>query len=370
MSKCEMKSRIIHIYPSLARDSDGVCTVIKNLISYQTGLGHTVFFGTINVKFQNNEKNLFLSAGSLIKWIFANFYNRDKDMTIIHLHGFWRLLPLLFVLTHKKRNSVIIFSPHGMLMKGSLERSPLRKKIFSFIFLDLILKKCDLLIFNSDIERLSSNFSNNSFKVLPNGTNLPDLFHISQSQSNKNFLYLGRIDPRKNVLILLRAWGEVCPQLPDWSLSIVGAKGGEYYERCVNFVEEKKLLNVKFFDEVRNSEVFNVFRDASALVLISKDESFGLVVAESLAHGVPVIVSVSSPWATIVDGACGFSVSETQTDLEKYLVKFAGLPEHLRADMAERGRSIIANSFSWQIAGAKYQSAYDEAVNLSASKNG
>ena len=97
----------------------------------------------------------------------------------------------------------------------------------------------------------------------------------------KNFLYVGRLSPEKNLEFLIRAFSK----LPELTLNIVGFGPQEEYLKSL------AGTNVVFHGAVANAELPKFYRANDVFVLPSKSEPWGMVVEEALNNGVPVLVS-------------------------------------------------------------------------------
>ena len=86
-------------------------------------------------------------------------------------------------------------------------------------------------------------------------------------------------------------------------------------------------------------------KDADVMVQCSDSESFGLSVIESLACGVPVIVTRTCPWSEIETNGCGFWVEQTAPAIAAAMSALAGDPvaarPHGRARRSIRARSVF-----------------------------
>lgn len=113
--------------------------------------------------------------------------------------------------------------------------------------------------------------------------------------SRPYFVILGTIEPRKNHLLLLLVWRDLCERLGPAhapSLLIVGRRGWEN-ENVLDLLERCTMLNgvVRELDRLPDQELRTVLAGARALLMPSFAEGFGLPIAEALATGVPVVAS-------------------------------------------------------------------------------
>jgi len=123
----------------------------------------------------------------------------------------------------------------------------------------------------------------------------------------RTMLYLGRVSPEKNLHVLVDAWKRLDVETKkNWVLHLIGfpEKGGSRYadmlaERCSHISD---VQTEAFCDADRK---WRVLLESDVLVLPSLTENFGIVVAEALACGIPVITTKGAPWEELLgDQAC------------------------------------------------------------------
>ncbi len=177
-----------------------------------------------------------------------------------------------------------------------------------------------------------------SISIVPYGA--PSPTELFQQPTDFRAIYVGRVGPRKGVHYLLKAWRE--SGLPRGELELVGIDdfpAGWLVER---------LLGARYHGSIPYAELDSVYRRASVLVLPTLSDGFGLVLLEAMARGVPVIATLNSGAADIIDdGVHGFLVPirDSRAIAEK-VVWCREHPEEL-AEMSRAARRR-AEELSWQ----------------------
>jgi glycosyltransferase involved in cell wall biosynthesis len=192
---------------------------------------------------------------------------------------------------------------------------------------------------------------------MPHGVEMPaDLVH-SASNGELRLLFLGRLDPIKGIEALLEACKIVSEnQGFRWRLTIAGTGADLYIAGLRRQIAVLGLdTRVHMVGEVVGDAKKRLFDNSDVIVVPSHTESFGLVVAEALAHGVPVIASKYTPWSALEEKGCGLWVENDPQTLADAICRASALP--LR-EMGERGREWMRRDFSWQSATQKMLDLY------------
>lgn len=190
----------------------------------------------------------------------------------------------------------------------------------------------------------------------------PDRLEARHGIRTPYFLYVGTLEPRKNLARALRAFASVADALPGCRFVIVGQRGWRYDEVLREAAHPALRGRVDFLGYVAEERLPELYAHALALVYPSLYEGFGLPVVESMACGTPVLTSRSSSLAEIGEGAALLADPADEKGLADALLSLAtdeGLRERLRALGLERARA-----FSWERTGREtveaYREVYDE----------
>jgi glycosyltransferase involved in cell wall biosynthesis len=157
-------------------------------------------------------------------------------------------------------------------------------------------------------------------------------------------LYVGSIEPRKNLSTLLDAWLDLSRDVrQEFDLAVVGPWG--WGDRSVFNRLQAGIPGVRYLGYVPEADLPGLTAAATIFAYVSLYEGFGLPVAQAMAAGVPVITSNVSSLPEVV-GDAGLladprSREEIRTALDRLL-----LSPSLRAELGHRGRAR-ARGFTW-----------------------
>ena len=92
-----------------------------------------------------------------------------------------------------------------------------------------------------------------------------------------------------------------------------------------------------------------------------------MVIAEALAHSLPVVTTTGTPWSILPERGCGWWVSPTVDQIAQALTSATQLEDEVLQDMGAKGRDVVAREFSWQQTAGKMQQLYQHVAygNLS-----
>ena len=182
--------------------------------------------------------------------------------------------------------------------------------------------------------------------VTPNGvdgsTFHPDARQDKYDLPQKYILFLGTLEPRKNLNGLLRAWNELQNDYPDVWLVVAGTRGNVF--KPVNLRTE--VERVRFLGYVEDEDLPGLHAGAILFVLPSFDEGFGLPALEAMACGTPVIVANGGVLCEVIgDAGMIFDLSKSG-DLSNAMSECLS-DKSLCVSFKEKGLTR-AKSFSWQ----------------------
>ncbi|MCC7367987.1 MAG: glycosyltransferase family 4 protein [Chloroflexi bacterium] len=172
-------------------------------------------------------------------------------------------------------------------------------------------------------------------------------------------LFLGTLEPRKDIPTLLRAFAEVRRQHPDLLLALVGRRGW-LYEPIFEAITSLTLSDaVRHIEDAADADLPPLFDGATAFAYPSLYEGFGLPVLEALARGTPTVIADTSSLPEVAGDAALRHPPGDADALAAVLLRLIG-DTALRADLARRGPER-AVGFTWERAARQTLDAYREA---------
>lgn len=290
-----------------------------------------------------------------------------RDADLLHVHGLWNTFLPAASRIARRRKIPLIVSPMGMAAPRALRQSPWKKRTFTLLFQRRALRSVGCLHAASEREKadLLEAFPDLPVAVVPHGVAQSSRDPASsgmaaQSSQGRMILFLGRLSPIKNLAALLRAWVRIEQVAPDAELRIVGPDEYPCADELRKLRTELGLARVSFQSCVSEQERVALLRQATALVLPSLSESFGMSAAEALAIGRPVVVSEATPWAHLVDEAgAGWATGVTPSDLAEALERALNTQPDTLEVMGLAARQLIASlGLTWERSAAETASLY------------
>jgi glycosyltransferase involved in cell wall biosynthesis len=179
----------------------------------------------------------------------------------------------------------------------------------------------------------------------------------SPQPSKRTVLFLGRIHPIKGLSDLVKAWAMVRP--PGWRVVIAGDGDKNHQAQLEAEIRERGLSGeFSFVGPVTGDSKWVWYREAALFVLPSHSENFGIVVAEALACGVPVITTRGTPWEDLNAHRCGWWTDIGPEALAKALREATTQPVAGRVEMGTRGKRLVEEKYTWPGIAAQMHRVY------------
>ncbi len=277
---------------------------------------------------------------------------------LVYLSGlFVWLLPFLAPAA-KLLGKPLVVSPRGMALPEALASKRGKKRTFLRLAKMVGLNRAAFHVTSlPEADHLRTLFPKAEQKLIPNGVEIPSdeaLAALRASPPNRPpyLLFLGRLHPHKQPELILEAfttWAQAHPENQALHLRLVGP-GEERLRHQLQTQAQAAGLESRIHIEpaVTGDAKAHLLIHATALLLASKSENFGMSVGEALAHQTPAIVTQSAPWQGLEKHRCGYWPETSTEALAESIQELVRLSEEERYEMGRRGRSWMEEEFGWE----------------------
>lgn len=291
---------------------------------------------------------------------------------VVHSHALW-MVPGIYARQAAERFArPLVISPRGMLDTWSLGRARVKKRLAAWAYENRNLRSARLLHATSGLEAegIRRYGLRQPIAVLPNGIDLPVIDGIPgreilekrfpELHGKRWLLFLGRLDPKKGLDLLIDLWRGLGPRFSDWRLLVAGPDLGGFGAKMVALTAAEPALRaqVTFTGMLEGAEKSAALAHSELFVLPTRGENFGIAIAEALAHGTPVVTTTAAPWESLVSHDCGWWVAPEAGAIGAALAAALRLPAGELARMGENGRALVRAELSWDSIGARWVEVY------------
>jgi glycosyltransferase involved in cell wall biosynthesis len=290
-------------------------------------------------------------------------------VNVIHDNGLWRPHNHKLAVIAEKLSVPRVVSTRGMLEPWAMRHKRWKKGLAWRLYQRGDLVRASGLHVTSTTERDHVRRLDLGVRIflIPNGIDVPAYPHKGSRRAEPTTpeaytaLFLGRIYPVKGLPMLVDAWGKVRPA--HWRLLIVGPDEAGHRAEVERHIAAAGLSGVVAFAGPLADEAKRVaLTSADLLILPSYSESFGMAIAEGLAHGLPVLTTTGAPWPELAARACGWSVAPTVEGLVEGLRLAVSKNKSELDSMGQRGYQWMVADFSWDQVARKWIDHYRSVI--------
>lgn len=229
---------------------------------------------------------------------------RIPDFDIVHIHSLFQFTSLAASCYCQKYRKPYLIRPLGQMDPYLLKRHALSKKLYFWLFERKNLERAQAVHFTSEEERLLSRALALKTKdiVVSMGIDLEEFRELPPYGSfrakypllkdKKIILFLSRINFKKGLDILVKAFARIAQQRADAVLVIAGPDNEGYGSKVKKWLKKEAVFERTVFTGMLDGkDKLAAFRDSDVFVLPSYSENFGFAVVEAMACGIPVVIS-------------------------------------------------------------------------------
>jgi len=388
--------RILHVISTMAPSAGGPTTVMASLLRAQARLGHEVVLCTTDRDTPTSKRldaasirdrlspeiatHVFaaeipslLISRAMRAWLRQNIAGFD----LVHVHGLYRFPPTYAANLARRRRVPYVIRPHGSLdpfLYRQSARSVLLKRLWERWFDLPNLHGASAIHYTTEDERERAAFLKlraPSF-VVPNGldwarfADLParGAFRARLGVGDAPLvLFLSRLNFKKGLDLLVPAFARVRERFPDAVLALVGPDNEGYGAKVRGWVAEHGLQDcTHFVDHLNGEAVLQAYVDADVFALPSYTENFGMVVAESLACGTPVVISDQvNIHGEIASAGAGLVTRCDVVEVAEAVCALLGDAPRRQA-MGAAGRALVQRKWTWDVVVEQLTAEYEKII--------
>ena len=364
--------KILSFVSSLDLSSGGPSRSVPMLVKGLAELGVDITLMT--VKSENMNTHALEGTTAKLKVLTPSFskkeiakYLADERFDLIQIQSMWDLPYHKVILEARKQNIPYIVTPRGMLEPWSLSQKKWKKKLAWWLYQrnDVQKSVCVFTTAKMEAEHVSNLGITTCKVVIPNGIET-DAYPCKSSVEGvkKQVLFLSRVHVKKGIELLFEAWKRLHSDYVDWQLLVIGNGEAEYIHSLENRVESLGLKDsIKILPPVFGEAKIKVYQESALFCLPSFSENFGMVIAEAMSCGTPVITTTNCPWEILNETNTGWCVDLSVDNLERALREAMGMDANALYDMGQRASKLIYDNFDYRSVTRKTLRLYEWLLN-------
>ncbi len=332
-------------------------------------------------KWEKKDKNIFIKyynetiVDKISFPLLFSLWKDIKDSDIVHVQGLFSTPTPIALIYAKLFHKKVLLTPHGTLghwclVSGSRFKSLWLKWLIQPYLSNVIWHA------SSEKEKLEilSVYSNVNIQVIANGININEFEKINimnqlefinkfcdykKSDVTKIIVSMGRLQRVKGFNILINSFVKVLKQYPNTKLLIAGQDEGEKQNLLDQIIQNHLENNVFLVGQISGQDKVDFLANANLFVLPSHSENFGIVYAESLAAGTPIVASKYTPWSEVEEADCGKWVNNCVDETaDAILEMFEKDREQMRTNSKQ-----LAKKYDWKNIALQFKEVFEKMIN-------
>jgi len=320
---------------------------------------------SLQLKDKKNVKIVSIPTTNKFIWSFWNLpqWVRKNKLDIYHTEY---ILPFFM-----PKNTKLITHIHDVSFKAYRKFISWKDIFFLDIFIPWSIHKADKIIAVSEFTKNEIikyyNVDFEKVEIIYNSTDLmkkTDEFNEEETRKKYNFpekfiFYVGTLQPRKNIPILIEAYARIKNKIPKMKLVIAGDKKAHNFDKKIDEIIKKYNLTdqeIIFSGFIDREDKMVAYKLARTLVAPSFYEGFGIVPLEAMEANIPVLVSDIPPHREVCGDMAIYFNLENLDELEKKLYTIC-IDKDLRNRLINLEKSRVS-FFSWEKSAKKLLEIY------------
>jgi len=342
--------RILHIVEDFSLASGGLRTVVSDLHKNLFEKAHQSYILSSKKEI---EDDIFLVETDS-PWLYSKKWIKKLKLLkqqnlfdIIHIHGVWLYPQYIAAKFCVKNNIPFLLSVHGMYEPWLWTKGTLKKHFYFNFFAKKYFSKANAIhsITMDEKINLKELFPNTKLIEIPNLIEIPKSEeHLSINEDGKYFLYLGRLDEKKGIDLLIKSFS----LFKEKFILIIAGSYNDYKRKLESIVKSLDLNDkVQFRGFVKGNEKIELIKNSWILVAPSYSEVVGMVNLEAGSLKTPVITTFQTGIKKEWNENGGMLINPELKELETAMSKAASWTLKERNENGNKLHKFVLENYSW-----------------------
>lgn len=385
--------KILHVIANLAPRYGGPSQACRHMAAAMAARGHAVSIHTTNLDgplvLDVPTDRPVVEDGVAIhyfpiqtprfwgtSWPLARGLKRTiPGQDIVHIHSLYLFHDWVAGHYCRAAGTPYLIRPHGTLDPYLHRRHRWRKSVMDVAFQNRVLRHAAAIHYTTDEEMtLAAPFAQGApGVVVPNGLDMAayeclparGAFRARHPEIGGKtiVLFFGRLNFKKGLDILVRAFAAVARQRDDVHLVIAGPDDG-MKAKTVGWLAEAGITgNTTFTGMLLGDDKMALLADCDLFVLPSHSENFGIAVVEAMASGLPVVVSDKvNIWREVVAAKAGVVAPPEAEAFSREMSAILNDPAK-RQTLSANARAFARARYDWTAIAERLEAVYTDAID-------
>nr|WP_321221278.1 glycosyltransferase [uncultured Psychroserpens sp.] len=343
---------IIHVLEDFSFQSGGIRTVVLDL--HTRLLNNNINSKILTTRTEKGDKAIKV-GGENTPWRYSKELvetlkklTQQGEISLIHIHGVWMYPQYAAAKFAKKNNIPFLITCHGMYEPWLWSQGTLKKQLYFKLVVKSAFSKANYLhaITNNEVGELKKLFPNTPTIEIPNLIDSNFSVEESYNSKDKYILYVGRLDPKKGIDLLIKAFANI--KHDAIKLKIAG-NFNDYKKELEELITSLGLENkVEFLGLITGKEKVNAFKNAFVFVAPSHSEVVGMVNLEAAIYKTPVITTFQTGLKKEWSQNGGILINPNESEIETALNTALSWTLEQRNSNGLKLHNFVLKEYSWQ----------------------
>jgi len=318
------------------------------------------------------------TTGWQFSWQMTKALKRNlRAFDLIYLSAVWNYPTAAAACCSRRYKKPYVIAPRGVLYPYTAGRKTWKKRPYYELIVRRDLKNAVAIHYTTKAEAEQCHprlHLRNRTIIIPNGIDLTEFVDLPGKRrlrgrypvlkDKRVLLFLSRINWKKGLDLLAKAYGRLARERDDVHLLVVGPDEAGYKRKVIGWLKDEEALDrVTFTGMLTGDEKLAAYVGSDLFVLPSYSENFGMVVIEAMACGLPVVISDQvGVYKEVQRARAGVVVPPDSADLYTALVKLLDNKGESQ-EMGWRGKAVVEEQFAVEKVADRMIEAFEEILN-------